>query len=515
MPRALVLSFAVSLAACGVPPDTDDAVGRIDLALVGHDGDGATYRLREATITVAGAGATFVFRTEDAPDRTAISQELAAGTYRVDLAGSWRLERLAADGSATPVSATLVSANPQSVAVGADTLARATLRFAVPGGDIELGRGELEVDLGVEVTPEPSVLRVVTDRDALGLLERDTGALVGVRLAAAPTGDVVVTATSADPSRITLDPAAVVFTPATWSQPRYLRIDSFADPDLEDDTVEVAFTAPGAAAAQVAITIVDIDVQWIAVGDLPWLIDAGDHVPLRVGLVHRPSAPVTLSLTSSDPALRVSPSTVVITPASWPAHQEVTLEVPVDVPAEGQVVTVLIEGADTAVTVSVHVRDLPAATLGWTGPFASVEALPPGQVSTYRLTVTEPIEVRSMQLHAASAGPLRVGVYESAEAWPAPDHLLLQSDVVTATSPDQATTIAVAPVDGARRLLQPGTYWLAVWSADDAVAATSGATAIRCRATVTGDALPSRLFSSLSSCGTAAPVGIAIVGVRP
>lgn len=152
MARSLALCVAATIGAgCATLDDAD--TGRVDLALTGQSPSGATYRLRDATVTVDGAGGPYVFATEDDPDRTAFAATLEAGPYALTLAPGWRFERVDAGGATTPVMATLLSPNPQGFQITADQLTRVALRFRVDGDIVELGDGDLEVVLEVEDQP--------------------------------------------------------------------------------------------------------------------------------------------------------------------------------------------------------------------------------------------------------------------------------------------------------------------------------------------------------------------------
>src|SRR5262249_56157525 len=80
----------------------DDRTGMIGLELVGQAPSGAVYRLRDAIITVQGPTSTTIWNTEDAPDRTSLSANVAVGDYTASVQDGWRLERLDAGMPTTP-----------------------------------------------------------------------------------------------------------------------------------------------------------------------------------------------------------------------------------------------------------------------------------------------------------------------------------------------------------------------------------------------------------------------------
>jgi hypothetical protein len=155
-------AIAVALtgvAGCAGPPDA--ARGAIELQLVGQAPSGSTYRLRHAHIIVTGADTSRVWDTEDAPDRTSLSDDVPVGDYTATLAPGWDLERLDG-GSATPVEARLISTNPAAFVVTAQHRTTVPLRFHVDTEDIDLSQG---YDVVVTVEESKPQLIIVSDEN--------------------------------------------------------------------------------------------------------------------------------------------------------------------------------------------------------------------------------------------------------------------------------------------------------------------------------------------------------------
>src|SRR3954467_12044708 len=91
-------------------------------------------------ITVTGAGMTKVWNTEDAPDQTTLSADVAAGDYSAALAAGWSLERLEAN-PAIPVPAELISDNPDQFTVPIGQRINVPLRFAITEGEVDMAQG--------------------------------------------------------------------------------------------------------------------------------------------------------------------------------------------------------------------------------------------------------------------------------------------------------------------------------------------------------------------------------------
>jgi len=143
---ATALAAAFASACTTAPEDT----GNVSLALTGQSSSGITYRLRDAQIDLAGAGAVTSFSTETDPTRTALTAHVASGPYTLELRSGWRLERIAADGTAANVAATLLSANPQPLEVIGGGTTFASLRFRAGGEDVPMGEGDVVVVIDVD-----------------------------------------------------------------------------------------------------------------------------------------------------------------------------------------------------------------------------------------------------------------------------------------------------------------------------------------------------------------------------
>lgn len=131
--------------------------GTITLDLISTAASGISYRLRSATITVQGPGTVKVWSTEDAPDQSSLSADVATGDYTAQLAAGWRLMRIDA-GSETPVAAVLISDNPAHFTVTEHQRTGVPLRFRLDDGEVDLDPG---YDITVTVDePNPPVIVV-------------------------------------------------------------------------------------------------------------------------------------------------------------------------------------------------------------------------------------------------------------------------------------------------------------------------------------------------------------------
>jgi len=155
----LALSIASLSATACVDADGSD-LGTVSLNLVGQAPSGTVYRLRDAVIDVTGPSYSQTWNTEDDPDRTSLSADVAVGDYQAELAAGWRLERLAPPDPPVTVDATLLSDNPLPFTVSAGARTRVPLRFRVEDGVVALDQG-YDIEIDVE-EPAPPVVTLDT-----------------------------------------------------------------------------------------------------------------------------------------------------------------------------------------------------------------------------------------------------------------------------------------------------------------------------------------------------------------
>jgi hypothetical protein len=128
--------LALFVVACGggtvtVDPQTQ---GTLQLPLVSSTADGTAYRLVGATFNITGTQT--VTLTDTSTDT--VGTPLLAGTYSIELAGGWTMERVGAPGTAVP--ATLVSPNPLPFVVTKGALTVVRFQFKLPGtGGADVG----------------------------------------------------------------------------------------------------------------------------------------------------------------------------------------------------------------------------------------------------------------------------------------------------------------------------------------------------------------------------------------
>lgn len=153
-------AWALASVAVGCVGSEESSLGSIHVELVGQSPSGAVFRLRDATITVAGPTPR-VWNTEDDPDQTSLSANVLTGSYSATLADGWRFERLD-HGETAPVTAELLSPNPALFAVADRQRTSVQLQFLVGRELVDLSQG---YDIGITIADPPPPVIVVTNQN--------------------------------------------------------------------------------------------------------------------------------------------------------------------------------------------------------------------------------------------------------------------------------------------------------------------------------------------------------------
>ncbi|WP_437670717.1 hypothetical protein [Sorangium sp. So ce131] len=155
-PFHLGLSLLVSVGAmtaigCMSPVDShsEQEVGRVSLPLV--TSAGGDFRLQGAVFSIHSTNGVHAatLESDSDPYATALTASLFQGPYTVRLEDGWALARIEADGTESPVSAALVSQNPQSFEVGAAATTEISFTFTTGQGAITLGDGAVDIRFDV------------------------------------------------------------------------------------------------------------------------------------------------------------------------------------------------------------------------------------------------------------------------------------------------------------------------------------------------------------------------------
>ena len=205
------------------------------------------------------------------------------------------------------------------------------LRHTVSGGDY----GENGVTLGpvtVTVTQLRATLTVSPERVSEGATGSARGVAVTVTLEGERTEDTEVTVTvTGGTATAGEDFAAVEDFVVTVSGGERSGSGSFVlapvddAVDESDETVLVAGTGSGLTAPAVPVTITDDDERGVTATPAALAVLKGGEVSYRISLSSRPTAAVTVEVSSGNPAVTAAPARLIFEPGRWDAAQTVTV----------------------------------------------------------------------------------------------------------------------------------------------------------------------------------------------
>ena len=346
--------------------------------------------------------------------------------------------------SVSPASLTFSTANwdrPQTVAV-------------TSAQDDDANNETVTISHGVSgydtVTAAPAVTVTVTDNDTAGVSVSTTSvadlneggtATYTVKLDTEPSGNVTITPTSGDSGAVSVSPASLVFTTATWNTPQTVSVTGVQDDDANGETVTISHGVSGydtvTAAPAVTVTVTDNDTAGVSVSTTSVAdLNEGGTATYTLKLDTEPSGNVTITPTSGDSgAVSVSPASLVFTTATWNTPQTVSVAGVQDDDANGETVTISHSvggygsvSVGAVVTISVTDDDTAGVSL-------STAMLTVGEESSGTYTVTLNTQPAGNVTISPSSGDSGAVSVEPA------------SLIFTTTNWDTAQTVSITAVD--------------------------------------------------------------------
>lgn len=190
-------------------------------------------------------------------------------------------------------------------------------------------------DVTVTNTDDESAGVTVTAESNLETTEDGTTARFTIELNSQPAADVTIELSSSDTTEGTVAPASVTFTPGNWSSPQEVIVtgvdDDEADGPIEYTIVTSAAVSDddeydGVEVDDVTITNVDNDSAGFHVMPSAGLLtdEGGRQATFRVRLNTKPTAPVTIQLTTDDgDEISFAPTSLTFTEDNWNGLQQV------------------------------------------------------------------------------------------------------------------------------------------------------------------------------------------------
>ena len=224
------------------------------------------------------------------------------------------------------------------------------------------------------VTTADDVVVLAVDNDspsvtvtptALAVDEGSTGSYTVV-LTSNP--DLTVTVTpkpDPDNADVTFTPTSLSFTADNWSTEQRVTVSAADDPDALDESATITHEVSGygnvTSADAVTVTVRDDDSDGVTVTPTALTVDEGESRSYSVSLQSNPDGEVTVTPSSSNPDVILSPAGLTFTANNWQVAQLVTVRAEVDDDSTDDVATIshavsgygdLTDGGEVTVTVT-------------------------------------------------------------------------------------------------------------------------------------------------------------------
>ncbi len=328
-----------------------------------------------------------------------------------------------------------------------------------------------------ETSPEGAPGIVVKETSGLKTTEAGGTATFTIALALKPSADVTIVLTSSKPTEGNVDLTKVVFTSDNWDAPQTVTVTGVDDTATDGPQDYTIVTAPAVSAdprynnldgADVTVTNADDESAGVTVTPTTGLktTEAGDEATFTVRLNTKPTADVTIALTTSnDKEGTVSPASVTFTAANWNAPQTVTVKGVDDTVADGtqtyKIVTAPAKSTDTGyngldpedVTLTNIDDESPGVRVTPTAGLTTTES---GGTATFTVRLNSKpsadvtIPLSSSKTTEGTVSP--ASVVFTAENWNAPQTVTITGVDDSAADGNQAFTI----VTGAATSTDPG-----------------------------------------------------------
>ncbi|MBF2755454.1 MAG: hypothetical protein ISN29_09395, partial [Gammaproteobacteria bacterium AqS3] len=326
------------------------------------DADSADERAR---ISLTGDGIESASVSVTAVDDD-IGFTLSAASLRLDEGASGSLDvRLDAQPSGSRT-VTLVSDND------AVTLNPASLDFTTANWstaqpvtvtaleDADFDDDSAQISLSSPNVADAEATVTVTDNDIVGLMlstgqltlhENQSGSFTA-RLQSRPNSVRAISIAS-DNTDVTLSTVSLAFTRDNWDTPQRVTASVRADADKADETAHISLAGAGVLAASVSMQVIDDGIGY-ALSASSLRLDEGASGSFHVRLDAQPDYDRSVTLSSSNADVEVSPTTLEFTPANWSIGHHVTVSAAQDDDADADTARISL-ASDGTVTRNVGV----------------------------------------------------------------------------------------------------------------------------------------------------------------
>ena len=151
-----------------------------------------------------------------------------------------------------------------------------------------------------------------------------------VKLGAKPLNTVTVSLAGWDDKAVTVDPARLTFSPAKFRDARTVKVTALQDDDASNEATQINLSGRGGGydgiTSSVAVSVTDDDVPDLIVNPESLTVKEGESGDFTVKLATKPSANVTVALSSRDTGIAtVNLTSLTFSPGAFDRTQTVTV----------------------------------------------------------------------------------------------------------------------------------------------------------------------------------------------
>ena len=305
---------------------------------------------------------------------------------------------------------------------------------------------------------------VVSPTDDLQTTEAGDSTTFTVALASQPHGDVTVSLSSIDPHEGTVSPSTIVFSEASFAEPRTVTVTG-VDDARADGNAAYFVRVDGGRFGMVDVDLVNLDddVAGVAVSPDAGLMtsESGTQATFTVRLMSQPSASVTIPIATSDASEGMADhDELVFTPDDWSTPQTVVVTGMPDALADGSVPYSIELDATTSddlgydgldpddvslVNLDGNMRDIVVAPL-------TIETSETGTQASFTVVLTaQPTAAVTIGVASSDAGEATASTSQlvfTPASWDTPQTVMVTGIDDGVVDGDQPYTILLAPAIG-------------------------------------------------------------------
>ncbi len=204
----------------------------------------------------------------------------------------------------------------------------AAIALSGKGGDFEGKTASLVVSIVDDEPPRGRILLPPTE--ALTIDEGRSGS-IDIRLSRLPKANVTLSPSSDNPD-LAFSPASLTFTPTNGTSAQALSVSASDDSDFTNESSTIILTARGGIIAPPVskeVRVIDNDIPpsgtiRISPLEIPSIAE-GDSLGIEISLSSLPGADAFITLSSDNPDLTLSPTSLTFTPSNYSNAQSVLL----------------------------------------------------------------------------------------------------------------------------------------------------------------------------------------------